>query len=201
MLNLKNEKYFLIFLNECKNDRQVKEILKNISSNQYTLLKNLTQDILEGEISLTGKQYKKLLLKKKFIRTFCTQKISKNILSRNYKVILDIIDIVLNQNEACTKSSISTGRRMGKSKKQKHERYQKNRNRNSNTETAQCKNNRKSDWRRKNNEDSSSEEEEEEQQQDQEGKESEEISSEEESYYSNSTEEEEESGEEESKSD
>ena len=117
MANVENHKYFLQLLVYSSNQKQNLALLKQIDNNQYKILKNIANDVLDEIIPLNSQQYKILVQYKNFIRKLGREKVSKTLLSKNLQAIKELAKLVINGNETCEKTNVSSSRRMGKNKK------------------------------------------------------------------------------------
>ena len=61
MANVENHKYFLQLLVYSSNQKQNLALLKQIDNNQYKILKNIANDVLDEIIPLNSQQYKILV--------------------------------------------------------------------------------------------------------------------------------------------
>ena len=80
-------------------------------------MKNIANDVLDEIIPLNSQQYKILVQYKNFIRKLGREKVSKTLLSKNLQVIKELAKLVINGNETCEKTNVSSSRKMGKNKK------------------------------------------------------------------------------------
>ena len=117
MANVENHKYFLQLLVYSSNQKQNLALLKQIDNNQYKILKNIANDVLDKIIPLNSQQYKILVQYKNFIRKLGREKVSKTLLIKNLQAIKELAKLVINGNETCEKTNVSSSRRMGKNKK------------------------------------------------------------------------------------
>ena len=117
MANVENHKYFLQLLVYSSNQKQNLALLKQIDNNQYKILKNIANDVLDEIIPLNSQQYKILVQYKNFIRKLGREKVSKTLLTKNLQAIKELAKLVINGNETCEKTNVSSSRRMGKNKK------------------------------------------------------------------------------------
>ena len=118
MADIENQKYFLQLLVYNDNKKQNLAIVKEIDNNQYTILKDIANDVLDEIIPLNSQQYKILVQYKTFIRKLGREKVSKSLLTKNLQVIKELAKLIINGNETCEKTNASSCRRMGKNKKQ-----------------------------------------------------------------------------------
>lgn len=112
---MQSEKYFFLFLLENSNVKQNNVFIRNMTSSQYSILQSLANDILEEDLPLNTRQFKKLVQYKDFIRKLGRSRVSSTVLIKNIEAIKSIIDIAFNQNEVCNKVSASSHNRMGES--------------------------------------------------------------------------------------
>ena len=117
MADIENQKYFLQLLVYNNNKKQNLAILKEIDNNQYTILKDIANDVLDEIIPLNSQQYKILVQYKTFIRKLGREKVSKSLLTKNLQAIKELAKLIINGNETCEKTNASSCRRMGKNKK------------------------------------------------------------------------------------
>ena len=111
------DKYFFLLLVNCTNKNQKLSLLKSISLSQYKVLKEITFQILNGIIVIERKQFKKFRRHKTFIRKLGYNKVSGQVLAKNYSIVIEIVQIGLEkENEICTEIYPSSKRRMGKNK-------------------------------------------------------------------------------------
>ena len=126
-----SEKYFFLLLVTSTNKNQKLSLLKSITPSQYKILKEITFKILNEIIIIDRKQLKKLRKHKKFIRKLGYNKVSGQVLAKNYSIIIEIVQIGLKENEICSEIYSSSKRRMGKHKSSNEEckalEYSKNR--------------------------------------------------------------------------
>ena len=115
MCEIESEKYFFLFLLENSNVKQNNIFIRNMTSSQYSILQSLANDILEEDLPLNTRQFKKLVQYKDFIRKLGRSRVSSTVLIKNIEAIKSIIDIAFNQNEVCNKISTSSYIRMGES--------------------------------------------------------------------------------------
>ena len=115
MSEMQSEKYFFLFLLENSNVKQNNVLIRNMTSSQYSILQSLANDILEEDLPLNTRQFKKLVQYKDFIHKLGQSRVSSTVLIKNIEAIKSIIDIAFNENEVCKKVSPSSHNRMGKS--------------------------------------------------------------------------------------
>ena len=115
MANIKRHRYLLDFL-IYGNKKEKVAFLKIINKMQHKMLSKMFCDILDGKILMTDQQFKSLQKHKSFIRKVARGKATSTILARNHKILADIIKIILNHYEICTKISSGSYRRVGQSK-------------------------------------------------------------------------------------
>ena len=60
MYDLESEKYFFLFLLNNANVKQSKILIKSMTFSQYSILQSFANDILEEDLPLNTKQFKKL---------------------------------------------------------------------------------------------------------------------------------------------
>ena len=87
-----------------------------MTSSQYSVLQTLANDILEEDLPLNTRIFKKLVQYKDFIRKLGRSRVSSAVLIKNIEAIKSIVDIAFNENEVCNKASTSSHNRMGESK-------------------------------------------------------------------------------------
>ena len=116
-----SEKYFFLLLVTSTNKNQKLSLLKSITPSQYKILKEITFKILNEIIIIDRKQLKKLKKHKKFIRKLGYNKVSGQVLAKNYSIIIEIVQIGLKENEICSEIYSSSKRRMGKHKSSNEE--------------------------------------------------------------------------------
>ena len=117
MASIEDQKYFLQLLVYGDNQKQVSATLKEINEIQYAMLKNIANDVLDEIIPLNCKQYRILVQYKNFIRKLGREKVSKTVLAKNLHAIKELAKLVINGNETCEKTNVSSSGRMGKNKK------------------------------------------------------------------------------------
>ena len=117
MANIEDQKYFLQLLVYGNNHKQVSATLKEINDIQYTMLKNIANDVLDDIIPLNSEQYTILVQYKNFIRKLGRQKVSKTVLAKHLHAIKELAKLFINDHEVCKKTNVSSSRRMGKNKK------------------------------------------------------------------------------------
>ena len=115
MCEIESEKYFFLFLLENSNVKQNNVFIRHMTSSQYSILQSLANDILEEDLPLNTRQFKKLVQYKDFIRKLGQSRVRSTVLIKNIEAIKSIIDIAFNQNEVCNKVSASSHNRMGES--------------------------------------------------------------------------------------
>ena len=115
MSNVNSEKYFFQFMLYSSSNSQKKKLLKDISNEQYSLLKSIANDILDEIIPLNRTEYNRLVPYKDFIRQLGRKRVSKAALSENIIPVVEIIKVAAEQYDICEQSSFSTPSRMGKS--------------------------------------------------------------------------------------
>ena len=113
--------YFLQYLAYGKDKKQKYYILKYINKFQYNLLKIIAVNILSGKIPLKRNQIQQLKKFKLVIRQLSEGKLKIYNLANNYSTIVYMVKISLKHNETCSKISIGSNRRMGKSKSKRYE--------------------------------------------------------------------------------
>ena len=109
-----NEKYFFLLLVSNTNKNQKLSLLKSITPSQYKILKEITFKILNEIIVIDRKLLKKFRKNKNFIRKLGYNKVSGQVLAKNYSTVIEIVQIGLKENEICSEIYSSSKRRMGK---------------------------------------------------------------------------------------
>ena len=69
------------------------------------MLSKMFCDILDGKILMTDQQFKGLQKHKSLIQKVARGKATRSVLARNHIILSDIIQIILNHYEICTKIS------------------------------------------------------------------------------------------------
>ena len=67
MCEIEREKYYFLFLLENSNIKQNNDLIRSMTSSQYSVLQTLANDILEEDLPLNTRQFKKLVQYKDFI--------------------------------------------------------------------------------------------------------------------------------------
>lgn len=125
-MSLRKERHFFNLIVNGTNKKQNVTLLKSITKDQLTILKKISADILQGKIILKPKEYNKLVKHKTFIRNLGAGKATKPSLTRNYSVILDLLQIGFKKNEISSQTSFGSIARVGKNKRKKLPRQEKN---------------------------------------------------------------------------
>ena len=110
------DKYFFLLLVNITNKNQKLSLLKSISPSQYKILKEITFKILNEIIVVNTKQLRKLKKHKNFIRKLGYNKVSGQVLAKNYSIVIEIVQIGLEEYEICSKIYPGSKRGMGKNK-------------------------------------------------------------------------------------
>ena len=110
------DRYYFLLLVNSTNKKQKISLLKSINTSQYKILKEIAFKILNEIILIDKKQFKKLSKYKTFIRKLGNNKVSGQVLGKNYSIVIDIIRIGLQYNEICTEICSGSKRRVGKNK-------------------------------------------------------------------------------------
>ena len=110
------DKYFFLLLVNSTNKNQKLSLLKSISPSQYKILKEITFKILNELIVVNTKQLRKLKKHKNFIRKLGYNKVSGQVLAKNYSIVIEIVQIGLEKYEICSKIYSGSKRGMGKNK-------------------------------------------------------------------------------------
>ena len=87
------DKYFFLLLVNSTNKNQKLSLLKSINPSQYKILKEITFKILNEIIVVNTKQLRKLKKHKNFIRKLGYNKFSKQVLAKNYSIVIEIVQI------------------------------------------------------------------------------------------------------------
>ena len=72
--------------------------------------------MLDEIIPLNSQQYKILVQYKTFIRKLGREKVSKSLLTKDLQVIKELAKLIINGNETCEKTNVSSCKRMGEKK-------------------------------------------------------------------------------------
>ena len=115
MCEIEREKCYFLFLLENSNIKQNNVLIRSMTSSQYSVLQTLANDILEEDLPLNIRQFKKLVQYKDFICKLGRTKVSSAVLIKNIEAIKSIADIAFNENEVCNKARTSSHNRMGES--------------------------------------------------------------------------------------
>ena len=98
--------------------------MANIKQHRYLLdfliygnIKEKVAFLKDYQILMMDQQFKSLQKHKSFIRKVARGKATSTILARNHKILSDIIKIILNHYEICTKISSGSYRRVGQKTK------------------------------------------------------------------------------------
>ena len=110
------DRYYFLLLVNSTNQKQKISLLKSINTSQYKILKEIAFKILNEIILIDKKQFKKLSKYKTFIRKLGNNKVSGQVLGKNYSIVIDIIRIGLQYYEICTEICSGSKRRVGKNK-------------------------------------------------------------------------------------
>ena len=110
------DKYFFLLLVNSTNKNQKLSLLKSINPSQYKILKEITFKILNEIIVVNTKQLRKLKKHKNFIRKLGYNKVSGQVLAKNYSIVIEIVQIGLEEYEICSKIYPGSKRGMGKNK-------------------------------------------------------------------------------------
>ena len=110
------DKYFFLLLVNSTNKNQKLSLLKSINPSQYKILKEITFKILNEIIVVNTKQLRKLKKHKNFIRKLGYNKVSRQVLAKNYSIVIEIVQIGLEEYEICSKIYPGSKRGMGKNK-------------------------------------------------------------------------------------
>ena len=108
MCEIEHEKYYFLFLLENSNIKQNNVLIRSMTSSQYSVLQTLANDILEEDLPLNTRQFKKLVQYKDFIRKLGRSRVSSAVLIKNIEAIKSIVDIAFNENKVCNKASTSS---------------------------------------------------------------------------------------------
>lgn len=126
MDDFKKEILFLQLIAKNEEKKQTISLLKQITKNQYNILKNIAFKILTKQIIINKSDYKRLSLDKSFIRKLGNKKVTTKVLIKHLKTVQHLVNIVIRKYAAHTKIGFSSSRRMGKNKKQKFKRNKTN---------------------------------------------------------------------------
>ena len=108
------DNYFFLFLVNSTNKNQKLSLLKSITPSQYKILKEITFKILNEIIFVNTKQLRKLKKHKNFIRKLGYNKVTRQVLAKNYSIVIEIVQIGLEAYEICSKIYPGSKRGMGK---------------------------------------------------------------------------------------
>jgi len=117
MSYIQTEIHFLGLIAYGKNIKQVSNTVKEINSNQYKVLQQIAQDLLDGKFSLSKKEFATLKKFKTFIRKLADSIVSKISLRKNLNILRKLIQVSLKENETCRQIHISTNRKMDRNTK------------------------------------------------------------------------------------
>ena len=109
---------FLTLVNTRRDDKQIKFILKSLSSSQISKIRIFIRNVLNGRISLNDATYRDLSKHQFFLRQINTKFNVNNIL-KNYPAFSKILKIMLDKNGKCSESSRNTLQRMGRNESEK----------------------------------------------------------------------------------
>ena len=111
---IKREFHFLCMIAYGKNVSQVKEIIKRMNAQQTKLFQFIARDILQGKLSLTKAQFKKLEKFKHFLRILGKGWASRITVLKKFKVIKSIVAIALKSYEICGQICSGASKKMGR---------------------------------------------------------------------------------------
>ena len=110
---------YLTLLDSRRDYKQIRSILKSLSSSQTYKLKRFIRNVLNGQITLSDATYRELSKYKVFLRQI-NKKYNVNIILRNYTAFSKILKIMLlKKNGTHQKSSSNTLRRVEENEFQK----------------------------------------------------------------------------------
>ena len=101
-----------------KNEKKKIELLQDISGKQFRFFKKKVDDMMFGKTPLTKEQYKDILPHKDFLRGIVYTRYSTYIgyyLAPNYRIVQEILEILLNEDGAHPSNGASTSGNMEKS--------------------------------------------------------------------------------------
>ena len=87
MCEIEREKYYFLFLLENSNIKQNNVLIRSMTSSQYSVLQTLANDILEEDLPLNTRQFKKLVQYKDFILKLEQSRVSSAVLIKNIEAI------------------------------------------------------------------------------------------------------------------
>lgn len=86
-------KYFMVTFTQF-NTKQHKALLKFIGKDQLLALREVTVNLLRGNIPISDKQKQNLKVYKKFLYCLATKSVNRSELAKKVKVIASLLDIV-----------------------------------------------------------------------------------------------------------
>lgn len=115
-----SQKLFFSFITQIKNQKQGQAVLKTIDNNQYTILKNISINILKGLIPLNENQREILKKDRNFVRKLAAGEVKPTTIAQHWKTIRFMINLTqndknqqLHQHKQHQENGTSTNRRMG----------------------------------------------------------------------------------------
>lgn len=106
------ERDFLCFIAHNTNYKQIKAVFKNVDKDQYTVLREISLNVLNKNIELSKDTFDSLKRYRDFIRKLAVGHVSKKKLAENSEIVCELVRLALQHYAICKKAGSGSRRRI-----------------------------------------------------------------------------------------